>query len=457
MRAAAFLCLLLAACGSALPQARHTHVGAAGPEEVARLRAAPGLTAEQAARLKAGEQKALRQQLDFAVLVQSSAAPFVGVGFVKGRTMGYAMARDGAGGLFPEGSALMPLEQIAPRLDRVMPAGAQGRHLLGVSPNGTMMAWNPDNTSQQVILRPQASTFGQVHLFDAQPILGANSVAAAVQGNRMEIWSLTSGNLQASAELPGGQPRVIARGSVAGSVVYGTDTGEVRIWRRGSGSELLHSHGGPVLDLEVDRAGGRILSAAKDGSVRVWSRGGKMSEVARFSHAARRVLADPGGNFMLAVPAQGAPRLIDLRSGQGVALNVGTRGRADDPVFLPGGQGLLMRLGTNGLAHWPLALLGEPRVFVPRTEPGKGVVSFDMATGRDVLVLGTGAGRVEYWSLSRKTYLGTALVAPVGIDRVAVDPSGQRVIVSLANREVVGFDLNPAQTQPLWIEARDED
>ena len=458
MRAVAGLCLLmLAACGSSLPQARHTHTGAAGPDEIARLRSAPGLTAEQAARLKAGEQQALRQQLDFAVLVQSSTAPYVGVGFVKGRTMGYAVARDGAGGLFPDGTARVPLEQIAPRLDRVMPAGAHGRHVLGVSPNGTMMAWNPDNMSQQVVLRPQNSTFGQVHLFDAQPILGANSVATAVQGNRLEIWSLASGNRQASSEVPGGQPRVIARGSVAGAVVYGTDTGEVRIWRRGGGADLLHAHGGPVLDLEVDRKGGRILSAAKDGTVHLWSRQGEMRQVAAFGHAARRVLADPGGDFMLAVPAKGAPRLIHMPSGKGVALNVGPSGRAEDPVFLPGGRGLLMRLGVDGLAHWPLALRGVPRIFAPKVEPGKGVVSFDMATAQDVLILATGAGRVEYWSLTRKVYLGTALVAPGGIDRVAVDPSGRRVIVSLANREVVGFDLDPAQAQPIWIGAADED
>ena len=73
-----------------------------------------------------------------------------------------------------------------------------------------------------------------------------------------------------------------------------------------------------------------------------------------------------------------------------------------------------------------------------------------------MLLLGTGAGRVEYWSLSRRVYLGTALAAPVGIDRLAVDPSGRRVIASLANREVVSFDLDPAQAEPIRLDLSDE-
>ena len=448
--------LWLGACGPDLPQARHSYATPPDANDVARLSGDPTLTRDEKARLRQAQQNALRQRLDFVVLVQSASAPFAGVGFVEGATMGYAITADGAGGFFPDGQARLPLEQIAPRIARAEPAGVRGRRLFGLSHNGTMMAWNPDNMSQQVILRPQNSTFGQVHLFDAEPLRGSDSVAAAVQGKRLELWSLVSGNRIASAEVPGGQPRVIGTGSAPGAVVYGTDLGDVRIWRGGGRADYLYRHDGPVLDITVDRVGGRILSAAKDGTVTIRERDGRVSTPVIFPHAARQVLADPGGRFALALPARGAPRLIDLQDGKNIALDVGRSGRADDPVFLPGGRGLLMRLGPDRLGHWPLVLRGNPREFRPRIDPGKGVMAFAAAAAQDVLLLGTGAGRVEYWSLSRRVYLGTALAAPVGIDRLAVDPSGRRVIASLANREVVSFDLDPAQAEPIRLDLPDE-
>ncbi|TQM89963.1 WD40 repeat domain-containing protein [Roseinatronobacter monicus] len=449
------IAIAAAGCGRDIPQERHSYVREATAVEIAALRERQDpLNRSQRQRLEQGEQTEIRRALRFAELVSSSDTAFAGVGFVPGGEMGYAIARDGAGGLFPSTQATLPLEAIATRLDRVIAAGPRGHTLVGVTNAGTLMAWNTENTSQQVVLRPQQSTFSQIRTFDVQALSGTHRIATAVEGGRLEIWDLRSGDRVDMTRLTDEQPRLIARGSRPGQVIFGTNTGEVRVWRGGSGFGLLFATNGPILDLEIDPTGRFVLAAAKDGTVhlrRCCTSGAQ--QVAAFPFAAREVLFSPDGSQALALPARGAPLLIDTATGEALRLAVATRLRGHDPQFLGAHGGFAMRLGTNGLGIWTLPDRLAPAQFLPRSAPGHGVVAHAISVKHDLVILGTGSNRVEYWSLSRRVYLSDAVHSDAGISEIHVDPSGKRVMVAFADRRVIAFDIDPAQSSPIRIQS----
>lgn len=449
------IAIALTGCGRDIPQERHSHVREATAAEIAELRERQNsLSRSERQRLEEGEQAKIRRVLRFAELVSSSDAAFAGIGFVQGEDIGYAIARDGAGGLFPRTQATLPLEAIAPRLDKVIAAGPRGRTLVGVTNAGTLMSWNTENTSQQVVLRPQQSTFSQIRTFDVQALSGTHRIVAAVEGRRLEVWDLRSGNRVSMRRLANEQPRRIARGSRPGRVIFGTNTGQVRIWRGGSGFDLLFATNGPILDLEIDPTGRFILAAAKDGTVhlrRCCTSGAQ--QVAIFPFAAREVLFSPDGRQALALPARGAPLLIDTATGEAQSLAISGNLRAHDPQFYGNTGSFSMRLGSRGLGLWQQPNRRAPVEFRARYAPERGIVAHAISRKHDLVILGTGGNRVEYWSLSRRMHLGDALRSDTGISEIHVDPSGKRIMVAFADRKIIAFDIDPAQSSPIRMQS----
>ncbi len=433
--------LFLSACNGPIPQADLTFSRAPTTAELAAR--SNGFVDQTTQRLlDKHEQQELFKSLSLTVHDPAPEGALVDVGFFPGRTDGYAVYRDGTAAHLTNSGQMVVLDNLTPRIDRVIVAGPSRRRIIGLNPRGTNAAWNTANLTQQLVLRPQDTTFSQRQVFDAEPIEGAY-LATAAEGGQLELWSLISGNLVRANSLNGIQPRSIAPGSPRGGVVFGTDAGEVRVWNGSGNTRLLYSHSGPVLNVQLLPRHGLIISASKDGTVKVFNRyHGTIVAEATFSRAVYDLKISPHEKYVMVVPANGAPRLIDLDTMAIRNLPAHPGGATTDFQFVGNGYAVSQQ-GAREIITWDVEL-PAPTGIIP-VQFGDQITDFAIARPQNMVVVVTSDNLLQYYDLAEKEISATVLQLSTPIASVAVSDSGEWALVALADGRVIRMKIDPSQ------------
>lgn len=432
--------LPLTACAGLLPQEQLTFTGALDPAQ-------PPRNAAEAARLAGYRQEQLRKALRFSEFEATSNAAFAGFGYTAGARMGYAVFRDGEAMLLPDGRGRLDLEKIAPRIDSVILAGSQGRTVIGFTPRGTLMSWDPDRTSRQLVLRPQQTTFGQQRVLDAVGIDGANQLVVATEGRGIEKWSLVSGHRISSTQFREIQPRRFAKGCRTGRVVFGTNTGEVRLWTGRRSSRLLYQHSGPVLNLQI-LPSGSVISSAKDGTVKLGTLTGRPAvTLASFSSAVYDLIVSKSGQFALIVPTDGVPKAVDLSTREAPRLlTLGLRQARGVAIF--DSFGLVFTQHISGqILGWSLQYGSQLRT-VALSQRAEGMIALP-SIGQ--ILLYTNTNEVYRYNVETGKLSAPVLKSQVPIVGLKVAPDETQVMVALANNRILTFNNDLSQSAPLEV------
>lgn len=428
----------VASCAGLLPQEELTFTGPLDPYRRPRTEA-------EMRRLAAFQQKEIRRSLHASMFQADTTAAFADFGYTPGSRMGYAVFRDGQALLLPNGRARLDLERIAQRTDSVLLAGAHGRTVVGFTPRGTLMSWDPDRTSRQLVLRPQQTTFGQKRVLDAVGLRDTNSLAVATEGGGIETWSLISGNRLSSAQLREFQPRRFAKGCRSNRVVFGTNSGEVRLWTGGRGSKRLYQHSGPVLHLQI-LPSGAVISSAKDGTAKLGSlSGGNAFTLATFSSAVYDIVVAPGGRHALIIPSEGMPRIVDIATKSAPRLlTLGLRQARAAVVFPSYGLAFTQHLSGHVLG-WSLQNGAQLRaISLPaRAEGMVGIIR------RGEIIIHTADSEIYRYTVATRQLSTPLLRSQIPIVGVRTDQQGTQIMVALADNRLITFDNNPNQASPL--------
>ena len=310
----ASLCALVvaaAACssGDRRPQKEHTFTGNLTDAQ----RAQAGHNKRVRDRIEAEESAALYKRLDVKIAKLDSNAPYAGLGFLPNNSVGYVVQRDSQAALFTYKGTLTKLDRLVKRVDHAELAGPGSNRILGLSAHGSQAAWNAGNLTQQIILRPQKTTFDRVKMFDSQPVSQGSYLVTASEGGLLETWSLASGNRMRAVRFANFQPRQIGRNISVNRVIFGTNDGQVRIWRGGSGSDFQYQHSGPLLELLCIPKHNLIGSVGKDGQVILYDMTKRQVVFSQqFPKADYQLVLSDDEAHLIAAPAVGFPMAINL-------------------------------------------------------------------------------------------------------------------------------------------------
>ncbi|MEQ5778148.1 hypothetical protein J4E05_21670 [Thalassospira sp. NFXS8] len=431
--------MMLSGCaspGSSIPQAGKTYTGPLSADAEAKLRAKGfGMSDAERDKLENIDRTRLAAQFDFQKLGQPVESPFAGFGFVGAENMPYAVYRNGKAVTFtPEGTDT-ELEQVAPRLSGVVLAGEEHERIVGESPRGTMMSWNTKDLSQQVVLRPQNSTFGLTNVFDVGTIENSPYLAMAVEGGRVELWDLAAGEMVEFTENKVSQPRQIMDGSAYDDVIYGTNRGEIEEWKPAVDSTKLYAHAGPVLD--IVSVGGRdlIVSSAKDGTVTIYDRKkGEIVHTLEFDTVVYNLVVAPNNRYAAIFQTFGSPYYIDFDAMESRRLYVGSGAHMTQGRFAKDGTLLLARENNDMIRVWSM----ERNSLVARISPEQGgnIVGFDVSDALSLIAVATTEGNVEYWNLDTGRYIRTAFHTDTPLIGVEISPDGTRAVVAQADGQL---------------------
>lgn len=402
-------------------------------------------------------------------LGQTSGKPFAGYGFVGHGATAYAIYRDGTGMLFPHKKTGVRLEKLAPRLSRTFVAGPRRNYILGQSHRGTLASWNAVNRSQQNVLRPQQETFHQAWALDVAPLADSAMVAVAADGQRMEMWSLISGNIVRRLQLPDHiQPRTIMPDGTRGNVIFGTQNGEVRQWRGGRKTVPLYSHRGPVL--AIRKVSEHVVaSVGRGGQMIVFDhQQGIILHTASFPYAVYDLHAAPDGSSVTAIPAKGAPIVFDLYKGKARKLKASATNRFQKGAYARHGALFIARELNGRLIVWdvksgrrkaalrPAGRIPAKRAVLAASSHGEvkenkirarkyannDVVDYAVSDERNMLVVASD-GQISCYSLKTLSQTSVPLITDELVVGIDLSTSGRHLLVALANGTLVRMHAGP--------------
>ncbi len=361
-------------------------------------------------------------------------AALVEAGFFAGRQDGYAVWRDGTVAYIDASGALQLLDKLPTRLDDVLIAG---RRIVGLHANGTMGAWNTADLSQQVIIRPQNSTFEQVRVYDTA-VARPDELIMAVESQRLERWSLTSGNHLVSEQISDAQPRAVSSGHESQSVVYGTFEGEIREMTTGETDRMICQHDGPVLNVQWLAERNQVLSTAKDGTVLLCDI--ETSQVLwrhDFRHPSYNITVSGDENYAVLAPAFGRPVFLNLETQRGRRLRINPSLPTTRFLFAPG-DNIISQHGAYELRLWR-SDLGTSRGYVELDRPGNATGFAVARRGRYAAVVRDGA-YVSWYDLYLRRNVGLALVSETEIISISVSDNGEKMLLVLIDGRVLTLD-----------------
>lgn len=241
---------------------------------------------------------------------------------------------DAAGGVLlagtVEGEAPRPLTAPGQQPVTAAALSGDGRLLILGQGDGSVAVWDLAGRRQLQRLSGTVAGGGAVTAVDAAAAPGGGAtLAVAYGGGAVATWSLASGTAAATPQAnwrAGGAPSALRVGG-DGTVVVGTQGGEVEVWRPGQAQPQARwtAHSGAVSSLS-GIAGGTIVSGGADGGVRSWRvpQGGAGRSFAESGQRVSAVLLRPDGSRALAAGADGAVRVFDTGSGRELARLIST-------------------------------------------------------------------------------------------------------------------------------------
>lgn len=431
--------LVLAGCEGKLPQAEREFSG--NPEDARNITRAQGREIDRELQARAQNLQTHDSGAD-ATLIQA--------GFFDGRQDGYAVWRDGTVGYINSAGGLQILDKLPTRLDEVLIAG---RRIVGLHANGTMGAWNTANLSQQVVIRPQEATFNQTRVYDVAATPTGRLVMAA-EGERLEHWSLASGNRLSSGQLRNVQPRAVAPNSNRRSIVYGALSGEIRQSSGRGPGRVICKHDGPVLAVRWLAERNLVLSSAKDGSVLLCNMG---SSLVVWRHDFRRpaynIVVSETGNHAAITPAFGRPVMLDLNTVEGKSLAANSALSTTRFAFAPEGNAISQH-GVSELRLWRTDL-ATPRGKIALDARGQATGFAINAPQNRVAVLRDDT-HVSWFDLARRRNIGLALFSDTEIASLSISDDGERMLLVLIDGRVLTLDTPDEQGSALRVGQAEE-
>lgn len=443
-----------AGCSANIPQAEKTYTASLNAEEEAHLRNKGFfLTEAEARKLEEIERDRLKEAIDLKILGRSpeTPSPVVGFGFAAETEDSFVINRDGSLRIFsPEGEET-PFDAVAGRLDRAI---VDSGRVIAASPRGTMLALDERNLAQQTVLRPQTSTFNQVHVYDFATVAETSFVAAAAEGGQLEFWDMASGNLVDTAKFESVQPRSLLEGCPMDEMVFGTNEGQVRRWNKKDGSTVFYSHDGPVLDIAEVPGRNLLISTAKDGTVVLYDRtANEIVKQIEFDTAVYQLHVSPDERYAVAVPALGEPYRIDLESFDGASLALSSGNTVTKGSFLRGGQWFIAQQGAEKIYIWDM----RPAVAIEEIarEHNGGILDYAVSEKHDLLVIATPENKIDYWDLSKRRYAASPLQTEEDILGVALSDRGDRALAVLVNGRLVSWKVHNGVSKALVLNEDD--
>lgn len=400
------------------------------------------------------EEKAMQfQRLSVKIAKLSSDAPYAGLGFLPNNTTAYTVQRDARATIFSPQGGLTPLDQLAKRVDRAQLAAPRSNRILGLSAHGTQAVWNAGNLSQQLVLRPQKSTFGRVKMFDSEPVSGGRYLVTASEGGLMERWSLSSGNRVSAVKFSAYQPRQIARNISVNRVIFGTNDGQVRIWRGGHGSDFQYSHSGPILELVCIPKRNLIASVGKDGRIILFDMMKRQIVLSRqFTKADYQLVVSKDERRIIASPAVGAPIAIDLQTFKAsfvrhVPTNITTK-----VEFGASSDFAISQHGGSGMMFWNLSR-AKPLTYKLAPQARGKPMDFSVSEYANVAAILTNKDFIEYWDIGTKKYLGPAFRSRnAGIARFEISADANWLLVGLTDGRIIRLRVSYGEDAPVDLE-----
>ena len=256
------------------------------------------------------------------------------------------------------------------------------------------------------------------------------TVRYAPDGLRIALGFADGTVLVTDASLGG--PRVVLRVKDVGvehaafsgdgeRLALGLSDGTVRVLATDGAAppRRLTGHEGPVLGVDIDRSGTRVISAGEDGTVRYWTSMESAGRVLhRGSESARDVEFSPDGRWIMAVGDDGWIRLWDARSGA-VSRRVNGGGKqllaaafsSDGRRFAAGGHDGVTRVWSMG-GGGPVAMLRGQR---------SRIYDVDFGAKSDRLVSAGDDGTARIWDVGQ-----TQSWSPPGdVDGIAFNSDGR--------------------------------
>lgn len=390
--------------------------------------------------------RAAVQRMELRVLGSPAEATPRGYGFIPQSGQSYVVYEDGTARLFSVAGGQTDLQQFSPRIDSVFLAGPSYRCIIGYSHHGTATSWNSANLSQQLVMNPQQTTFGQVRMLHAARVAASPLLAAALEDGRLELWNLVSGNLARASHLRDGvAPRVIMPGSHSGAIVFGTESGDVRVWSGGRHTRLQYSHRSRVLSIS-DLGNGCHISTSQDGRALLYNGTlGKTIGEAQFDRAIYDSYAPRDGSFAIALPALGLPVIFDISTGVATRLQGPAQSRFAQGELTHDGRFFAARHINGSVFVWDM-LRGGP--WQTRPEPvgtgaierryGDIAVGFAISVSQRAILLANDTS-VQMFDLHTSRALGTVLTSTTRIVGLRTTRSGDRVLVSLSDGRLIQF------------------
>ncbi len=237
--------------------------------------------------------------------------------------------------------------------------------------------------------------------------------------------------------LPGDQPEF----SEDGDYLLAVGERIVTVWPAGGGDRVsVLDHAGEVTVARFDEGGTRVVTGSRDGVTRVWdvATGARLLELRGHRGAVNAAMFAPAQpEVVVTAGVDGTARVWDATVGP---LFTGYPEWLNSASFSADGR-LVVGAGADGVARvWPagggaqVAELAEPRLDqAPRPPLSSAAFSRD---GRYV-VTGDDDGTVHVWDRGAGNRpVASVTIAPDGVNAVAFDPEGKRVVIAGAGNVV---------------------
>jgi WD40 repeat protein/serine/threonine protein kinase len=300
--------------------------------------------------------------------------------------------------------------------------GADGRHLVSASSDGTVRLW--DVTGRRLV-HTLTGHSGVVYKAVLAP--DGKRVASAGDDGTVRTWDAATGEPVFTCPGHRGGALCVAFSPDGRALASGGNDGAVRLWD-GAGHELLAlaGHDGPVTGVAFGPDGGRLVSAGRDGTLRLWDvPGGRAGPVARVPDGwVMAVAFAPDGKTVASGGTDGIARLWDAGTATLSRASPGQKDWVTAVAYSPDGKWLAAGGHDAAVRFWDVATGGEAHAPLRHDGPVGGLAF--SPDGRSLATAGAG-NEVRVWGLAPGGDARTLDGHVPPVSALAFSPDGSRL------------------------------
>ena len=225
-------------------------------------------------------------------------------------------------------------------------------------------------------------------------------------------------------------------------IVSGGSDGNIRIWDRQSGQELLllQGYGGTVWSVDFSPEGDRIASGGSDGVVRVWDTftGELLNPMVGHFSDVRSAAFDPSGNLIASAGRDGTVRIWNSRTGRLYHQLKGHAGWVRKAEFSPTGDRIASAGSDSLILIWDVASGSILNVI----EGHNSIVwDLDFSPSGDRIAASSSEGYINIWNTENGVLSAQVNNCSYSAWSVDFSPSGDQIITGSSDGAICVLDL----------------